>query len=185
MRRWASRRLRGKGLRPLAELVFNRALTHVPSNALRVAALRRLGAELGPHTYLFGSSEFIAPERLRIAGNIHIGRYCQIDARGGIEVGRNVVIASHTLLLTADHDPDDPGFAGRLGQITIRDRAWIGSRATILKGVNIEEGAVVASGSVVTEDVPPWTIVGGVPARPLGFRSPVQTYEINYGPELY
>lgn len=176
---------RGRGLRPLAELIFNRVVTHIPLNRLRVWVLRRLGARLGPHTYLFGGSEVLAPEELTIDGQVHIGRFCQIDARGGIHIGRNVVIASHTLLITADHDPDDPTFAGRLGSITIGDRAWLGSRSTVLRGVTIGEGAVVSAGAVVIDDVAPWTIVGGVPARPLRSRSREQTYEIDYGPDLY
>jgi acetyltransferase-like isoleucine patch superfamily enzyme len=165
--------------------VFNRLVTHLPSNQLRVACLRFLGARLGPHTYLFGGSEFIAPERLRIAGQVHVGRLCQIDARGDIDIGRNVVIASHTLVITADHDIDDPGFLGRLAPITIGDRVWIGSRATILKGVTLGTGAVVSAGAVVVDDVPAWTVVGGVPARPIGNRSQLQNYEIDYGPNLY
>jgi len=171
--------------RAVAELVFNRLITHIPSNSLRVAALRGLGAQLGPHTYLFGGSEVIAAQELRVAGHVHVGRLCQIDARGGIDIGRNVVIASHTLLITADHDPDDPDFGGRLGPIVIGDRVWIGSRALITRGVTIGEGAVVSAGAVVVDDVAPWTIVGGVPARVIRTRSSDQTYEIDYGPELY
>src|SRR6185503_12777471 len=119
------------------ELVYNRLVTHVPCNPLRVWWLRRLGAQLGAHVYLFGGSEVLAPRGLRIRANCHIGRFCQIDARGGISLGTNVVIASHCLLITADHDPQDGRFPGRLGQITIHDRVWIGSRATILRGVTI------------------------------------------------
>ena len=100
-------------------------------------------------------------------------------------MGRNVVIASHALLITADHDIQSPGFEGRLGRIVIHDRVWIGSRATILKGVTIGEGAVVAAGAVVVSDVAPWSVVGGVPAVPIGRRSSVQEYEIDYGPEWY
>lgn len=177
--------LRWRPSRSSAELLHNRALTHVPWNGLRLTYLRGLGLKAGPHTYLFGSSEVIAPQNLTIAGNCHIGRFCQIDARGGIDIGRNVVIASHTLLITADHDPRSPGFDGRLGGIVIGDRVWIGSRATILKGVTIGEGAVVAAGAVVVSDVPAWTVVGGVPARPIGDRPTEMAYEIDYGPEFY
>jgi len=166
-------------------LFFNRVVTHIPVNGLRLRMLRMLGAQLGPRTFLFGGSEFLAPQGLRIAGQVHIGRYCQIDARGGIDIGSNVVIASHTLLITADHDPDDPEFPGRLGAITIGDRVWIGSRVTVLKGVTIGEGAVVSAGSTVVRDVAPWTIVGGSTARVLRERSREQTYEIDNGPNLY
>jgi len=147
--------------------------------------LRRLGAQLGAHVYLFGGSEVLAPRGLSIRANCHIGRFCQIDARGGITLGRNVVIASHCLLITADHDPQDGRVPGRLGQITIHDRVWIGSRATILKGVTIGEGAVVAAGATITSDVAPWAIVAGVPAHVIGERTSHQTYEINYGPVWY
>jgi putative colanic acid biosynthesis acetyltransferase WcaF len=171
--------------RALAELAMNRLITHVPYNPLRLAVLRALGAQIGSHTYLFGGSEFLAPDRLSIAGQVHVGRFCQVDARGGIRIGRNVVIASHCLFITADHDPDDPAFPGRLGSIGIGDRVWIGSRATVLRDVTIGEGAVVAAGAVVGDDVPPWTIVGGVPARPLRSRPREQVYEIDYGPTFY
>ncbi|WP_051143193.1 acyltransferase [Humibacter albus] len=172
-------------LRTGLELAYNRVITHVPFNPLRIWWLRRLGASLGEHVYLFGGSEVLNARGLVIPKNCHIGRLCQIDARGGITLGSNVVIASHCLLITADHDADDPGFGGRLGAIEIGDRAWIGSRAMILKGVHIGEGAVVAAGSVVVGDVAPWTKVGGVPAKPLGERDTDQHYTIDYGPTWY
>ena len=172
-------------LRTTLELLYNRVVTHVPFNPLRVWWLRRLGARIGDHVYLFGSSEVLQPAGLEIAGNCHIGRYSQIDARGGIRIGTNVVIAGHCLLITADHDPQDRGFKGRLGTIAIEDRVWIGSRATILKGVTLGEGAVVAAGATVTRDVPPWSIAAGVPATVVGKRSSVQSYQIDYGPTWY
>ena len=171
--------------REIAELLYNRLVTHVPYNRLHVGCLRALGAELGPHVYLFGGSEVIAPQSLRIAGNCHIGRNCQIDARGGIRIGRNVVIASFAVLVTADHDVQHPLFPGQLGPIQIGDRVWLGSRVTVLKGVQLGEGSVAAAGSVVATDVEPWSIVGGVPARVIGHRSPEQHYEIDYGPAFY
>ncbi len=166
-------------------LGFNRVLTHVPANDLRVGLLRTMGADLGPNVFLFGGSEFIEPWHLRIEGNCHVGRHCQIDARGGITLGRNVVIAGHSLLITADHDIQSPGFEGRLGPIKLGDRVWIASRAVVTRGVTIGEGAVVAAGSVVNRDVEPWTVVGGVPAKPVGRRDANQSYAIETGPRWY
>jgi putative colanic acid biosynthesis acetyltransferase WcaF len=171
--------------RELAELIYNRAITHIPYNPLRIWYLRALGAEIGPHVYLFGGSEVIDPYHLRIEANCHIGRHCQIDARGGIRIGRNVVVASSTMLITADHDVQDPTFPGRLGSIEIDDRVWLGSRVMVLKGVHLHQGAVAAAGSVIISDVAQWEIVGGVPARVLGYRSPNQHYEIDRGPRFY
>ena len=167
------------------ELFHNRILTHIPWNDLRVGFLRLLGMVAGEHTYLFGGSEVLAAHNITILGNCHIGRFCQLDGRGGIRIGRNAVIASHTLLVTADHDVQAPDFHGRLGPIIIGDRVWLGSRVTILRGVTVGEGAVVAAGSVVHRDVAPWTIVSGVPAKPIGTRSQMQTYTIDVGPRWY
>lgn len=172
-------------LRPATELLYNRFLTHIPFSPLRNTYLRRLGMAIGPNVYMFGSSEVLSPKTIAISGNCHIGRHCQIDGRGGIRIGRNVVIASHCLLITADHDITSPDFGGRLGSIVIEDRVWIGSRATVLRNVTIGEGAVVAAGSVVVNDVAPWAVVGGVPARPIGERPRHQTYEITSGPVFY
>lgn len=147
--------------------------------------LRRLGLTGGGNLYFFGGSEFLAIRHLHVESNCHIGRMCQVDARGGISIGSNVVIASHVLLITADHDIQGPDFLGRLAPIRLEDRVWIGSRAVILKGVSIGEGAVVAAGSVVHRDVPPWSIVSGVPAQVIGTRDTLQRYEIVDGPEFY
>lgn len=171
--------------RQTAELLHNRLLTHIPWNDFRIRYLRLLGLNAGANSYLFGGSEVLAPQNIDIAGNCHIGRFCQIDGRGGIRIGQNTVIASHTLLITADHDPQAADFGGRLGRIDIGERVWIASRSVILKGVTIGDGAVVAAGSTVHRDVEPWTMVGGAPARPIGTRNPDQTYEINYGPRWY
>jgi maltose O-acetyltransferase len=169
----------------MLEGLLNKVLTYIPINDLRIAVMRLLGASIGPHAYLNTGSEFLSPENLRIAGGLHVGRFCQIDARGGISIGANVVIASHVLLITADHDIEDPEFGGRLGSIAIGDRVWIGSRAMVLRGVTIGEGAVVAAGAVVARDVAPWTVVGGVPARAIGVRPQHQTYRIDYGPRWH
>jgi maltose O-acetyltransferase len=66
----------------------------------------------------------------------------------------------------------------------VGDRAWIGYRAIVLPGVSIGEGAVVGAGAVVSRDVPPFTIVAGNPARPIGERSRVLTYQLEYRPFL-
>ncbi|HPU00025.1 MAG TPA: DapH/DapD/GlmU-related protein, partial [Armatimonadota bacterium] len=79
-------------------------------------------------------------------------------------------------LITAQHDMNDPDFANVLAPIVIEDYVWIGSRATVLPGVRIGRGAVVAAGAVVTRDVAPLTVVGGVPARPIGERKPGMRY---------
>ncbi|HEY0055322.1 MAG TPA: acyltransferase [Pedobacter sp.] len=110
------------------------------------------------------------------AGGLTIGKHsvihqnCRIDPRGGIIIGETVAISQEVIILTADHIVNSPNFAGRERQVIIEDFAWIGTRATILPGIRIGRGAVVAAGSVVTKDVPDFFIVAGVPAKKIGER---------------
>lgn len=85
---------------------------------------------------------------------------------------------------TLGHDPQSPDFADQGGEVVIGDRVWIAYRAVIMPGVTLGEGAVVAAGAVVTQDVAPYTIVGGVPARPIGTRTTDLRYRFNYAPLL-
>ncbi|MFZ4695380.1 MAG: acyltransferase [Verrucomicrobiia bacterium] len=97
---------------------------------------------------------------------------CVFNASAPIIIGNNVHIAHAVEFYTVDHDADSPSFEGRTGPIRVEDHVWIGARATILKGVTLGKGAVVATGAVVTRPVDPYAIVGGVPAKVLRQRSP-------------
>ena len=115
-------------------------------------------------------------------GWVRIGNQCSVNAfsilngHGGLSIGNGVRIASHCTILTTEHlhaDPTRPiheqGVESR--PTTIADDVWIGTHAVVLAGVTIGEGSVVAAGAVVTRDVPPGSVVGGVPARVIRSRS--------------
>ena len=90
----------------------------------------------------------------------------RIAAKTKISIGNNVHIAPEVVIMDSDfHDKKDLSNEGVSSAITIRNNVWIATRVTILKGVEIGEGAVVAAGSVVTKNVIPYTLVGGVPAK--------------------
>ena len=89
---------------------------------------------------------------------------------GGVKIGDNVDIAQDDNIWTEQHDYNSPTYASVCKPVIIEDYVWIASRATILPGVTIGKGAVVASGAVVTKDVPPLAIVAGVPAKIIGKR---------------
>lgn len=89
-----------------------------------------------------------------------------IDVRKLVSIGENVRIAPYAIILDSDfHDVNDHFSEGASREIYIEDDVWIATRATILKGTRIGKGAVVAAGAVVTKDVPPYSIVAGVPAK--------------------
>ena len=145
----------------------NNIVIWIPSVRFRLWYYRTVvGMTIGSDTLLRMGCRFIG-DRIK---EISIGRGVAIAATlfvadAQITLGDYVMIAHNVELYTTDHDPDDPAFSRRNAPITINDRAWVGSSAIILKGVTIGEGAVVAAGSVVTEDVAPYTIVGGNPAK--------------------
>ncbi len=89
-----------------------------------------------------------------------------IDAQMLVDIGENVRIAPYTIILDSDfHDVANHFADGVSKPIIIKNNVWIATRATILKGVTIGENAVVATGSVVTRDVPANAIVAGIPAK--------------------
>lgn len=98
--------------------------------------------------------------------NVFVNANVHMQDQGGIYIGNNVLIGHQVVLATLDHDPL-PENRGHLhpAPIYIEDDVWIGSNATITKGVTIGKGSIVAAGAVVTQDVPPMAIVGGVPAK--------------------
>lgn len=128
------------------------------------------GTILGPHTMLQA-----------YGGEIVLGEHCSINpfcvlyGHGGLHIGNYVRIATHCVFVPANHVFDDPDIPiTRQGLTTkgirIDDDVWLGAGCRVLDGVVIGRGAVVAAGSVVTKDVPPMTIVAGVPARMIGRR---------------
>lgn len=98
--------------------------------------------------------------------DVFINSGCHFQDQGGIEIGDGVLIGHNVVLATINHDllPQN-NRKNHYAPIKIGNHVWIGSNATVLSGVTIGEWAVVAAGAVVTKDVPPYTVVGGVPAK--------------------
>lgn len=111
---------------------------------------------------------------LEIGEGSNIGFRNHIDSRMGVYMGKNVCLASYVCIWSLHHDYNDIHFCGKGAPVRICDYAWLCSHCIILPGVTIGEGAVVASGAVVTKDVEPWTVVGGVPAKVIGKREQKQ-----------
>jgi acetyltransferase-like isoleucine patch superfamily enzyme len=99
-----------------------------------------------------------------------IGEYTVIRGQGGVQIGDRVYTSPFTQLLAVNHvvdDPDQPFIDQGITAegIVVEDDVWLGAGAIITDGVKIGKGAVVAAGAVVTQDVPPHTVVAGIPAR--------------------
>jgi acetyltransferase-like isoleucine patch superfamily enzyme len=107
-----------------------------------------------------------------IGNNFYANAGCHL--LGSITIGNNVQIGPQVVFWGRDHGMKKDILINRqphnLQPIVIQDDVWIGAHATILKGVTIYEGAVVAAGAVVTKDIPPYAIVAGVPAKIIKYR---------------
>jgi acetyltransferase-like isoleucine patch superfamily enzyme len=123
---------------------------------------------------------FITGNNISIGKDTTIGRYSYLDGRSVLHIGDHVSISPHVHIITASHEIDSSSFANLWKAVTIEDYAWIGSRATILPGVKIGKGAVVATGAVVTKDVQPFTVVAGIPARKIKDRSKNLDYKCQW-----
>lgn len=166
---WADARLR-----LLAEV------GHVPSHAVRNHFYRRAGMQLPRSSSIHWRAEFYRPEGITIGQHCTVGDSVFLDGREGITVGDNVNVGSHVSVYTRQHDPDDPDFAEVGAPVTIGTYAWVSSHSVILPGVSVGEGAVVAAGAVVTRDVPPYTVVAGVPAAVIRERARGLQYRLGY-----
>jgi maltose O-acetyltransferase len=162
------------GLRPRLRLV-QLAVGFIPAAAfgrLRAAVYRLAGLRIGRRTRLLGRLEIegtgdIAPN-LRVGDDCLLNSPLYLNPSAPITIGNHVGIGHHVVIITDTHHIG--AGAARAGErvarpVSIEDGAWIAARVTILPGVTIGRGTVVAAGAVVTKDVPPNTLVAGVPAR--------------------
>ncbi|WP_213422576.1 acyltransferase [Bhargavaea massiliensis] len=120
-------------------------------------------------------------ENIKIGNHVYINRGSRLNGHGGIKIGSNVVFGPEVFVWSADHHYDSDTYIPYDEKvikkiIEIEDNVWIGAHAKILPGIKIEEGAIVAMGSVITKNVPKGAIVGGNPARILKYRD-LEKYE--------
>src|SRR6266566_633373 len=164
---------------------YNMLVGKLPLHGLRRAYLQSYLGELGPGTSIQMGCRFLNGRRVFFGQRNVINFDCLFDGRKySIRTGADVSIGPEATILTLAHDPQDPEFSDKGGDVIIGDRVWIAYRATILPGIEIGEGAVIAAGAIVTTNVEPFTIVAGVPARKIGERSRELRYRLNYKPFL-
>ncbi len=140
--------------------------------------------------WIRGGTCFFFPENISIGKRVSINDNVFINGAGGFEIMDDSGIAYGSAVISEDHEISDPDIPVKEqpklpAKVTIERNVWVAANCTILKGVTLGEGSVVAAGSVVTRSVPPYSIVGGNPARVIRRRKVVdgETMEQRAGNE--
>lgn len=152
------------------ELMLLRWIGHIPVHMVRRIFYKLFGVKIGRGSSIHMWTNFFYPSNIVIGEDTVIGDHAFLDGRAPLIIGNHVDIASSVMIYNSEHDINDPSFKAREEKVIIEDYVFIGPRVTILPGVTIGKGAIVGAGAVVTNDVDPFTVVGGVPAKLIGER---------------
>jgi maltose O-acetyltransferase len=167
-----SEEFRGLRLRLLLLRLVNWPLPMYVGGRIRSVAMKLAGFSVGYGTIFADLPTFTGGNNMY--GNFSIGAHCWLnvgcffDLGSTVTIGRNVSFGQQVIVLTSSHviGPSAQRAAGlRYRPVVIGNGVWLGARCTILPGVTIGDGAIVAAGAVVHQDVPPNTLFAGVPAR--------------------
>lgn len=162
------------------ELMLLRWVGHIPFHCFRRFCYRLAGVKIGRGSTIHMWCNFFSPAGVWIGEDTIIGDHAFLDGRAPLKIGNHVSIASQVLIYNSEHDVHREDMEVIEEPVTIEDYAFIGPRAIILPGIKIGKGVVVAAAAVVTHDVPPGKIVGGVPAREIGERR-IKDYHYRLG----
>ncbi len=143
---------------------------------IRVWRYKIKGAEIGKLTIISRNKQNFSVRGLTVGSRTFIGSGVVLMLHAKITIGNNVAINDNVQLLTGSHMPCDTDWLMFGKPIVIGDYAWIASNAIVLPGISIGKGSVVGAGSVVTKDVPSYSVVGGNPAKIIGQRNPKLSY---------
>lgn len=146
------------------------------SNLFRFAVIRLFGAEI-KSTYISDGVTIWFPWLVKVGRNCSLNQGVNIDGYGGVTLGDGVRVAAYVCINSSDHDfsqSDVP--ISEQGMITapvvIEDDVWIGNHVVINRGVRIGRGSVIGSSSVVTRDIPPYSVAVGAPCKVIRSRKP-------------
>lgn len=138
---------------------------------LRAIILMPLFKKIGNGTCIQFGCSFDGMKNIEIGNKVYVNHHTEMHALNSeISIGNYVMIGQYTLLITNNHNYEDTeklmiSQSSTYKKIIIEENVWIGARVIVLPGVKIGRGSVIAAGAVVTKDVLPYSVVGGVPAK--------------------
>lgn len=152
-------------------MYFLHLVGHIPSHTIRRFFYRLGGIKIGSGSTIHMGARFYNPHHISIGSDSIIGEGVVLDGRQALHIGNHVDFASEVMVYNCQHDIHSEQFEAVAKPVTIEDYVFIGPRVIILPGVTIGRGAAVAAGAVVTRNVEPFKVVGGIPAQVIGERT--------------
>jgi len=137
---------------------------------IRYLCLKRLAKSCGDKVIIFPAVFIIRPDCMEIGNNVSIHEFSYIDAEGGLKIGDHVGIGHGCTIMCAQHNFDEPGVLIKalddiLEPVNIGSDVWLGAHVRIMSGVTVGDGCVIGAASVVTRNIPPYSVAVGIPAR--------------------
>jgi acetyltransferase-like isoleucine patch superfamily enzyme len=142
----------------------------IPFHHFRRFWYRLAGMKIGRGSTIHMRARIYDPRNVVIGEDSLIGERCVLDGRALLKIGDHVDFATGVMVYNSQHDVHSEDFHAIEAPVVIEDYVFVGPNAIILPGVTVGRGAIVGAGAVVTKDVAPMTIVGGVPAKEIGQR---------------
>jgi putative colanic acid biosynthesis acetyltransferase WcaF len=162
---------------------WNDLVTHIPVHFIRKGFLRLFNRKISRSAVILLHTRILNFWSVVIGDRSVINQYVLLDCRKyPVIIRHDVDIGPYSKIWTLGHDPDSPTHEVEGGQVVIEDHCWIASNVTILPRVTLGRGCVVAAASVVSKNIPPLTLWGGMPARFIRSRTNALTYKLNYTP---
>lgn len=149
-------------------LIFKSSL--LPVSGIKCIILRLFGAKIGQNVTLKPNINIKYPWNLFVGDNVWIGENVWIDNLGAVTIGNNVCISQEAYLLCGNHDYSKSTFDLIIKPIKIHDGAWVGAKSVICPGVIMNEHSVLTVGSVATNNLGPYSIYQGNPAKEIKTR---------------
>ncbi len=134
---------------------------------LRIAILRLMGARIGKGCHLEPKLKILLPWNLELGDHVAIGREVEFLNFAPVRIGAMTVVSQYSYLCTGTHDYTHPHFPLTFAPVTIGSECWVAARSFISPGVTIGNGSVIGASSVVTKNLPAWTVCAGNPCRPI------------------
>jgi putative colanic acid biosynthesis acetyltransferase WcaF len=128
------------------------------------------GAKMGRGTFAYPSVQIWAPWNLEMHDDSCLSHFVDCYCVDKVVIGRRATVSQYSFLCTATHDYNRRDMPLVTAPIVIEEHAWVTADVFVGPGVTIGKGAVVGARSKVTQDVAAWTVVAGVPAKPIGMR---------------